>query len=98
MLQQYVRNVSSITVFRCNQCFSCCKLQVFYLDVAYVFTHNMLQVYVTDVLSILDVCCIQVFHVACVLCYSKSQMPWWSDGGTTRTSGNGAWRAAGRQM
>jgi hypothetical protein len=36
-----------------------CMLQVFYLDVAYV----SLQVYVTNVSSALDVCCIQVFHV-----------------------------------
>jgi hypothetical protein len=34
-----------------------CMLQVFYLDVAYV----SLQVYVTNVSSALDVCCIQVF-------------------------------------
>ena len=44
----------------CFKCFSCFKrmLQVFYLDVAYVFTH-MLQVYVP---SVLEVCRIQVFH------------------------------------
>ena len=33
----------------------------------------MLQVYVLDVSSIFDVCCIQVFHVARVLCCSESQ-------------------------
>jgi hypothetical protein len=32
-----------------------------------------LQVYVTDVSSILDVRCIQVFHVARVSCCSESQ-------------------------
>jgi hypothetical protein len=37
-------------------------LQVFYLDVAYVFTH-MLQVYFPDILSVLDICCIQMFYV-----------------------------------
>jgi hypothetical protein len=52
--------------------FSYSKLQVFYLDVAYDFTH-MLQVYVLDVSSVSYVCCIQVFHVARVLCCSESQ-------------------------
>ena len=33
----------------------------------------MLQVYVLDVSSVLDICCIQVFHVACVLCCSESK-------------------------
>ena len=51
---------------------SCCKLQVFYRDVAYVFTH-MLQVCFLYVSSISDVCCIQVFHVAYVSCCSESQ-------------------------
>jgi hypothetical protein len=55
-----------------QQVFSYCKLQVFYLDIAYVFIH-MLQVYVPDVSSVSDVCCIQVFHVARVSCCSKSQ-------------------------
>ena len=48
---------------------------MFYLDVVYVFTH-MLQVYVSDVSSVLDVCCIQVFHVARVSCCSESQGCW----------------------
>jgi len=37
-------------------------LQVFYLNVIYVFTH-MFQVYVPNISSASDVCCIQVFHV-----------------------------------
>jgi hypothetical protein len=39
-----------------EQVISCCKFQVFYLDVVYVFTH-MLQVYVSNVSSVSDVCC-----------------------------------------
>jgi hypothetical protein len=50
---------------------SCCKLQVFYLDVAYIFSH-MLQAYVLDISSVLDVCCIQVFLVVRVSCCSES--------------------------
>jgi hypothetical protein len=46
-------------------------LQVFYPDVAYVFTH-MLKVYVPDVSSVSDVYCIQVFHVICVSCVLES--------------------------
>jgi hypothetical protein len=44
---------------------------VFYLDVAYVFIH-MLQAYFLDVSSA-DVCCIQVFLVARISCFSESQ-------------------------
>jgi hypothetical protein len=44
MLQEYVPIVLGVSVLRCSKCFhvifkksvSCCKLQVFYLDVAYV--------------------------------------------------------------
>jgi hypothetical protein len=36
MLQEYVLNVSSIFSLKLQQVFSCCKLQVFYVDVAYV--------------------------------------------------------------
>jgi hypothetical protein len=64
-------------------------LQVFYLDVVYVFTH-MLQVYLPDVSSVSDVCCIQVFDVARVSCYFKSQGLRGSDGGMARALGNGA--------
>jgi hypothetical protein len=97
MFHTYVATVCS-KCFSCSnllsqQVFSCFKLQVFYLDAAYVFT-NMLQVYVLDVSSVSDVCCIQVFHVACVSCYSESYGAWGSDGGTTGTSGNGAQRAS----
>jgi hypothetical protein len=76
MFHTYVAIVCS-KYFICSslslqQVFSYCKLQVFYFDVAYVFTH-ILQVYVLDVSSISDVCCIQVFHVARVSCCSESQ-------------------------
>jgi hypothetical protein len=93
-------------VIVCSKCFicsslplqqviSCYKLQVFYLDITYIFTH-MLQVYVVDVSSVSDVCCIQVFHVACVSCYSESQGMRGSDGGMARALGNEARRAGGR--
>ena len=63
----------------CCICFTH-MLQVFYLDVAYVFhTHvasvlskyciyftDMLQQYDSNVSSVSDVCCIQMFHVASV--------------------------------
>jgi hypothetical protein len=52
--------------FKCSSCFKCI-LKVFYLDVAYVaMAIRMLQVYVSNVLSILDVCCkyfIWIFHM-----------------------------------
>ena len=35
---------------------------MFYLDVAYVFTH-MLQVYIPVISYVLDVCCIQMFFI-----------------------------------
>jgi hypothetical protein len=76
MFHKYVATVCS-KCFICSslsleQVFSCCKLQVFYLDVVYVFTH-MLQVYFLDVSFVSDVCCIQVFYVARVPCCSESQ-------------------------
>jgi hypothetical protein len=43
-------------------------LQVVYLDIVYVSPH-MLQVYVLNVLYALDICCIQVFHVASASCF-----------------------------
>jgi hypothetical protein len=55
-----------------QQEFLCCKLQVFYLDIAYVCTH-ILHVYVPDVSSVLEVRCIQVFYVTCVSCCLESQ-------------------------
>ena len=72
MLQQYVPKYFICFSLLLQQVFSCCKLQEFYLDVAYIFTHT-LQVYITDVSSILDVCCIQVLHVTCVSYYLESQ-------------------------
>ena len=72
MLQQYVSKCFICFSLLLQQVFSCCKLQVFYLDVAYVFTH-MLKVYIPDVSSVSDVRCIQVFHVARVSCCSESQ-------------------------
>jgi hypothetical protein len=53
--------------------FSYFKLKVFYPDVAYIFTH-MFEVYVPDVLTISDVCFIQVFDVVCVSCGLESQV------------------------
>ena len=79
-----------------QQVFLCCRLQLFYLDVVYVFTH-MLQVYVPDVSSVSDVCCIQVFHVGRVSCCSESQGARGSDGSTAQAPGNGALRAGGRR-
>jgi hypothetical protein len=71
-----------------QQVFSCCKLQVLYLDVAYVFTY-MLQLYVLDVLAVSDICCIQMF--SCCMCFmlfreSGAQR---SDGGMAHAPGNG---------
>jgi energy-converting hydrogenase Eha subunit C len=39
MLQQYVPKYFICFSLLLQQVFSCCKLQVFYLDIAYVFTH-----------------------------------------------------------
>ena len=61
-----------------QQVFSCCKLQVFYLDVADV-SHTCC-VYVPIVSSTSDVCCIQVFHVASIfmfLMYVQKVMGAW---------------------
>ena len=76
MFHTYVATVCSkcfiFSSLPLQQVFSYCKLQImFYLDVAYVFTH-MLQVYVLDVSSVSDVCCIQVFHIAYLSCCSES--------------------------
>jgi hypothetical protein len=74
MLQVYVLNVSGVfqkhVANVCFRCFSCFRhmLEVFYLNVAYVaVATHMLQAYVLNVLSVLDVCCskfsmLQVFH------------------------------------
>ena len=51
-----------------QQVFSCYKLQVFYLDVAYILSH-MLQVYFLYVSSVLDVCCIQVIMLPCFMLF-----------------------------
>jgi hypothetical protein len=62
----------------CLKCFSCFSLyiaiSVFMLHVASVLSGcciyftNILQMYVSNISSTLDLCCIQVFHVASVLC------------------------------
>jgi hypothetical protein len=52
--------------------------------------------YAPDVLSVSDVCCIQVFYVALVSCCSESRAVRGSDGGTALAPGNGAWQAGGR--
>ena len=43
------------------------------------FTH-MLQVYISNVSSALDVCCIQVFHVASILCFRGIFIESWRHG------------------
>jgi hypothetical protein len=57
----------------------------------------MLKVYVSNILSISDVYCIQVFHVARVSCFSVSQGAQGSDGGMARAPENGAQQAGGRR-
>jgi len=58
MLQHYVSNVLFVPVFLLQQVFSCCKLQVVYLDVAYVFcTH------VASVCSRCFICFRRMLHV-----------------------------------
>jgi hypothetical protein len=76
MFHTHVASVYS----RCCICFTH-MLQVFYLDVAYIY---MLQQHVSNVSSVADVCCIQVFHVASVHAGTVS------DGRTARVSGDGA--------
>jgi hypothetical protein len=49
-----------------------------------MFHIHMLQVYVLNVSFASDVCCIQVFHVASISCFSLE-----SHGGTTRALGEG---------
>jgi len=80
--------------------YSCCKLQVFDLDVA-CFTH-MLQVYVTNVSFASKVCCIQVFHVASVSCFRGMFRESWGHGpgaggrgAASRGSTDGACGASG---
>ena len=99
MFHKYVATVCSkyfiYSSLLLQQVFFCCKLQVFYLDVAYVFTH-MLEVYFQDVLSVKDICCIQVFHVARVSGCSKSQGHEGVMVARYERRGMGAWRADGR--
>jgi hypothetical protein len=65
------------SVFCCSKCFyvASCKRSIWML---HIFT-CMLRVYVIDVLSILDVCCIQVFHT--VRRVRGSEEWWWHDTG-----------------
>jgi hypothetical protein len=74
-------------------------VNVFMLQVANVlsgcymcFTH-MLQVYVLDVSSVAYVCCIKVFHVAYLSCYSESQGARGVTVARHGYRGMGAWRA-----
>jgi len=69
-----------------QQVFSCCKLQVFYLDVEYIFTH-MSQINVPDVSS-RHILHLSVSCCTCLMLFG-GQGAGGSDGGTTRTSGNG---------
>ena len=48
---------------------------MFYFGCCIRFTH-VLQVYVSDVLSVAYLCCIQVFHVAHLSCSSENQGTW----------------------
>jgi hypothetical protein len=65
MLQEYVRNVSSVSVLCCNKCFHVASVLC---RCCICFIH-ILQVYVLNVPSALDLCCIQAFHVASVSCF-----------------------------
>jgi hypothetical protein len=85
MFRTYVESVSSIPVFRAANVF---MLQVFYLDVAYVITH-MLQLYVLDVLSVSDVCCVKCFMLHVFRIIRRVRGRGRSDGGTARVSWNG---------
>ena len=59
MLQEYVINVSYIFSPKLQQVFSCCKLQVFYVDVAYVAMaiHVCCKCIVPNDADASDVCC-----------------------------------------
>jgi hypothetical protein len=68
-LQKYIPNVSSVFSLMLQQLFSCCKLQVFYLNIAYV----------TVAIHICCKCMFQIFYVfhmyvvsvltRCCICY-----------------------------
>ena len=62
MLQEYVPMVLAILALRCSKS-SCCKFASVLSRRCICFTH-MFQVYVLNVSSASDVCCIQVFHVS----------------------------------
>jgi hypothetical protein len=70
----YVPHIYCKSMFQMFQLFhsyiavSIFMLQVFYLNVAYVFTH-MLQVYVSNISFASDLYCIQMFHIASVSCF-----------------------------
>jgi hypothetical protein len=57
-----------------------------------MFHTHMLQVYVPNVSSASDLCCIQVFNVACVSCFRGLFRESW---GTTCALGEGPWQAGG---
>ena len=62
MSQEYVRNISTVSVLCCNKCF---MLQVaIVLSGCCIFTH-MLQMYVLNISSASDLCCI----VLCCKCF-----------------------------
>jgi hypothetical protein len=61
MLQMFQKHVASV----CSKCFICFQIYVaivFYLDVAYVFTH-MLQQYVPNVSAVSVLCCNKCFFM-----------------------------------
>jgi hypothetical protein len=83
----YVLHMSCKSMFEMFQLFqSYVAISVFMLQVASVlsgccicFTH-MLQVYVPNISSASDVCCIQVFHVVSVSCFRSMFRESWGTG------------------
>jgi hypothetical protein len=86
----------------CLKCFSCFSLVgVFVLQVAIVlsgccicFTH-MSRIYVPNVSSASDLCCIQVFHVTSVSCFRCIFKELWGHG---PSAGERTRRVRGRRM
>ena len=95
VLQEYVINVSAISVLCCSTCFHGRKLQVFYL---------MLHMFYTQVASVSSKCFIrfiQILHsnISCRTCFILfgESMDAGSDGGTAQALENGLRRARGRR-
>jgi hypothetical protein len=93
MFHKYVATICSkcfiYSSLPLEQVFSCCKLQVFYLNIVYVF-----HIYVASVFSECFIC-IRRMLLSSVLCCTCSMLfgesrVQGSDGGTTRALGNEA--------